>query len=60
MSEENIENVTKSESNFPLTFVDHNVLPDIKFNGHCLINNIYIPEKVKKCARLFLFYYLYF
>ena len=56
MSEENIENVTESESNFALTFVNHNVLPDIKFNGHCLINNIYIPKKVKKYARFFSFY----
>ena len=28
-------------------FVDHYVLPDINFNGHCLINNnISIPKKV--------------
>ena len=46
MSEENIENLTKSDSNFAPTFVDHYVLPDINFNGHCLINNIYILEKV--------------
>ena len=31
MSEENIENMTKSNSNFPPTFVDHHVLPDINF-----------------------------
>ena len=46
MSEENIENVTKPDSNFAPTFVDHHVLPDINFNGHCLINNIYIPKNV--------------
>ena len=47
MSEENIESVTKSESNFAPTFVDHHVLPDIKFNGYCLINNnISIPKIV--------------
>ena len=45
ISEENIEHITKSESNFAPTFVDHHVLPDINFNGHCLINNIYIPKK---------------
>ena len=28
-SEENIENITKSDSNFSLTFVDHHALPDI-------------------------------
>ena len=35
MSEENIENITKSDSNFAPTFVNHHVLPDINFNGHC-------------------------
>ena len=46
MSEENIENITKSDSNFAPTFVDHHLLPDIDFNGHCLKNNISIPKKV--------------
>ena len=47
MSEENIENITKSNSNFALTFVDHQVLPDTNFNGYCLIRrNISIPKKV--------------
>ena len=47
MSEENIENITKSSSNFAPTFVDHHVLPDTNFNGHCLIKNkISIPKKV--------------
>ena len=36
MSEENIENITKSDSNFAPTFVDHHLLPDINFNEHCL------------------------
>ena len=44
MSEENIENITKSDSNFAPTFVNH-VLPGINFNGHCLINHISIPKK---------------
>ena len=39
MSEENIENITKSDSNFAPTFVNHHLLPDLNFNGHCLINN---------------------
>ena len=30
MSEENIENITKTDS----YFFDHHVLPDIYFNGH--------------------------
>ena len=46
MSEENIENITKSDSNFAPTFVAHHLLPDITFNGHCLIkSNISIPKK---------------
>ena len=47
MSEENIENITKSDSNFAPTFLDHHLSPDINFNGHPLIkNNISIPKKV--------------
>ena len=46
-SEESIENITKSDSNFAPTFIDHHVLLDINFNGHCLISdNISIPENV--------------
>ena len=37
MSKENIENVTKSDSSFAPTFVDHHLLPDINFNGHGLM-----------------------
>ena len=44
MSEENIENITRLDSTFTPTFVNHHVLPDVKINGHCLINNnIYVP-----------------
>ena len=44
MPKENIKNITKSDSKFAPTFVDHHVLSDINFNGHCLQNNnIYIP-----------------
>ena len=47
MSEEIIENITKSDSYFASTFVDRHSLPDMNFNGHCLIkNDIYIPKKV--------------
>ena len=47
MSEENIENITKSDNNFAPTFINHHVLPGINFNGHCLIkNNLSIPENV--------------
>ena len=42
MAEENIKSITKSDSNF----ADHHLLPDIYFDGHCLINNdISIPKK---------------
>ena len=37
ISEENIENITKSNSNFAPTFVDHHLLPDIYFYGHSLL-----------------------
>ena len=44
---ESIENITKSDSNFAPTFVDHHILPDMNFNGHCLIKiNISIPKKL--------------
>ena len=42
----NIENLTKSDRNFALTFVNHHVPLDINFNEHCSINNkIYILKK---------------
>ena len=46
MSAENAENITESDSNFAPTFADHHLLPDINFNEHCLINNIFIAKKV--------------
>ena len=47
MSEESIKNVTKSDSNFEPTLIDHHLIPDMNFNRYCLIkNNISIPEKV--------------
>ena len=39
MSEESIENITESNSEFTPIFVYHHVLPDINFNVHCLIKN---------------------
>ena len=43
MSEESIENITKSDINFAPTFTDFL----LTFNGDCLIkNNISIPKKV--------------
>ena len=46
MSEENIEGITNSNSNFAQTFVNHHALPDIDFNGRWIINDINIPKKV--------------
>ena len=47
MSEENFENITKSESNFAPNFADHHLLPVVNFNRHCLINNsVSSPKKV--------------
>ena len=45
MSEESIGNITKSVSNFAPTFVDHRVLPDMNFSGHCLIKIIFLSLK---------------
>ena len=56
MSEENIENITKSNSNFAPNFVYHHVLPDININEHCLIN---IDISVlKKAINLYVSYIL--
>ena len=43
MSQKNIENATKSESNLAPTF-DHHVLPEINSNGIFLINNVCISK----------------
>ena len=54
MSEKNIENITKSDSNFAPAYVSYHVLPDINFNGHCLINNII--SVLKKVINLYISY----
>ena len=46
MSEKNIENITKLDINFPPTFVNHHLLPNINFNGYFSINNICISKEV--------------
>ena len=40
MTEESIENISKSEIIFSLTFVNIYILPDKNFNGLYLMNNI--------------------
>ena len=55
MSEESLENINISDRNFAPTFVDHHSLPDINFNGECLIkNNTSVPKKIIKSI-----YFLY-
>ena len=47
MPEESTENITKSDNNFTPTFAEHHLLPDMNFNGHCLIKkDISVPKKV--------------
>ena len=46
MSEESIQNITKSDSNFVPTFVDHHSLPDANFNGDCLMKKIFLFLKM--------------
>ena len=46
MSEENVENLTKSNSLFAPTFANHYILPDVNFNENSLINNISFPKKI--------------
>ena len=45
MSEENIENKTKSGSKFAPTFVDHHLLSDKNFNEQCLIRMLFLSLK---------------
>ena len=39
ISKESIKNMIKLDDNFMPTFVDHHVLSDKNFKGHCLRNN---------------------
>ena len=49
--------ITKLDSNFAPTFVDHHSLPNIKFNGHCLTINDIISIS-KKVVNLYISYTL--
>ena len=55
MTDENLKNITNSDSNFAPTFINHHVSPDVNFNGYCLMHNIYIPRKV---INIYIFYTL--
>ena len=46
MSEESIENITKNQTAILHNFVDHQSLPDMNFNGHCLIKIIFLSLKM--------------
>ena len=48
MSEESLQNITKSDINFAPTFFDHHSLPDINFYGDCLIKMIFLSLKNNK------------
>ena len=54
MSEKNIENITKSDSNFAPTFVDHHQLPDINFKENFKkitlnkTNHVFAGNELKK------------
>ena len=41
--------ITKSDNNFAPTFVNHHFLPDINFNGHCLIKTV-----IKKVINIYI------
>ena len=61
MSEENFDNVTKSDRNFAPFFVYYLILPGISFNGRCFIKhntsilkivlNLYIFHKLNSQLR---------
>ena len=56
LSEENIENITKSDSSFVPNFVDHHLFPDMNFNGASLIKNS--MSFAKKVINLYISYTL--
>ena len=47
MLEEGIENITESDSNLAPAFVDHHLLLEMYFNGHCWITDFYLPARCK-------------
>ena len=47
--------MTKSDSNFAPILVNHHILPDMNFNGHCLI---IIFRSLKKVINLYISYIL--
>ena len=54
ISEENTENITKSDINFAPTFVDQHLLPNINFNEHCFpkkVVNLYTCYKLNPPLR---------
>ena len=46
MSEESLENLTTLDNTFVPILINYCILPDLKFNGHCLINDdVFIPRE---------------
>ena len=45
MWEERLKNITKSDSNFTPTIANHHLLPDMNFDGHCLIKTVFLSLK---------------
>ena len=56
LSEESVENITTSDSNFAQTLITYYPLPDIKFNGNCLIINNNDPSL--DAVNLYIYYEL--
>ena len=48
MSEENLENITKSNNDVAPTFADYHLLPDMSFSGHSLIKKTFVSMKIHK------------
>ena len=55
MSEENTRNITKSNNLFAPTFFNRCILPDVTFNGHCLIKIIFLSLK----SYIYIYIYIY-
>ena len=55
MSGKGIENMTTVDNTFVPTWINSYPLPDVKFSGHCLINQ-FIPYYFRKVINLYVFY----
>ena len=46
LSVKSVENITTTDDDFAPTLINYYPLPDIKFNGHCLMNNSNTSAKI--------------